>query len=165
MNRRVSTWLISRRDDEHRQHRAEAARRHHPPGVEHRVIQQNLHHRRHQRQGAAEDHADPEHQQTARDEIRALQQFTIEKRALAGRHGVNDQQVEAQCRDRRLDPDFGRVEPVPDLAAVEHQLQRADRDAQHCKAEHVELLAPHWAGLTDEDKYAERDQRPNGRLM
>ncbi len=33
-------------DDEHRQHRAEAARRHHPPGVEHRVIQQYLHHRR-----------------------------------------------------------------------------------------------------------------------
>jgi len=112
-----------RATNKHRQHRAKPARRHHPPGVEHRIVHQLLHHRRHQGQRAAEDHADPEHQEAAGDKIRALQQFTIDERALARRHRVDDQQVEAQCRDRRLDPDLGRVEPVPDLAAVEHQLQ------------------------------------------
>jgi hypothetical protein len=39
-------------------------------------------------------------------------------------------QVEAEPSDGRLDPDFARVEPVLQLAAVEHQLQGADPQAQ-----------------------------------
>jgi len=33
---------------------------------------------------------------------------------------------EPEPGDRRLDPDFARIEPILQLAAVEHQLQRAD---------------------------------------
>jgi hypothetical protein len=80
-------------DDEHRQHRAEAARRHHPTGVEYGIVQQYLHNRRHQRQSAGEDHPDPEHQQAAGDKIRALQQLATEKRALPGGYGMDDQQI------------------------------------------------------------------------
>jgi hypothetical protein len=36
---------------------------------------------------------------------------------------MDGQQVEAQPGDGRLDPDLGRVEPVLELPAVEHQLQ------------------------------------------
>ncbi len=71
---------------------------------------------------------------------------------------MDREQVEAQTRDRCLDPDLGRVEPVLQLPAVEHQLQCADAEAQHRKAEAVERLAPHSAGLADEDEDAERAQ-------
>ena len=50
-------------------------------------------------------------------------------------------QIERGYGDNRLDEDFARAEPVQQLAAVEHQLQRADRDAQSAKAEPIELRA------------------------
>ena len=54
------------------------------------------------------------------------------------REGVDDEQVEGERRQHRLDHDLGRGEPVELLAAVEHHLQRADGDAQHGEAEPVE---------------------------
>jgi len=71
---------------------------------------------------------------------------------------MDSQLVEAQSRDRRLDPNLGRMKPVFELAPVEHQLQRPDAEAQHREPEKVERVAPHRAGVAYEDEDAERAQ-------
>src|SRR5258708_19798107 len=74
---------------------------------------------------------------------------------------MDDQQIEGDARDHRLDPDLGRVKPVLQLASVEHQLQSADADAQRGKAEEVERLAVAGASLAQKDQDAERRDQPD----
>jgi hypothetical protein len=98
------------------------------------------------------------HQQGPCHKISALQQVTVEKRALVRGYRVHGEKIEAEPGERCLDPGLVRIEPVFQLAPVEHQLQRADPQAQGQEADEVEWLATHVAGLTDEDQDAERAQ-------
>ena len=50
------------------------------------------------------------------------------------------------------------MEPVFQLAAVEHQLQRADPQAQRQEPDEIERLAMHVTGLADENQGAQRAQ-------
>jgi hypothetical protein len=72
---------------------------------------------------------------------------------------VHAEQVEAEPRNRRFDPDLARIEPVLQLAAVEQQLQGADPQAQREKSDDVERLAMDAAAVTDEDEEAKRTQQ------
>ena len=87
----------------------------------------------------------------------------MEERMLGGR-GMDGEDPEAQRRQRRLDPDLERVEPVLELAAVEHHLQRADAEAQHGEAEEVERPVAVALGLLDRRRRcrARRACRPAG---
>ena len=75
-----------------------------------------------------------------------FEQVAIDERAVAGGRGMDREEIEAERGDRRLDPDLARMEPVLQLAAVEHQLHRADRQAQREEAERVERLAMRRSG-------------------
>src|SRR6516165_3041161 len=74
---------------------------------------------------------------------------------------MNDKEVEAEPGDRRRDPDLGRAEPILELAAIEHQLQGANRQTQRGEAEEVEWLAVGAPRLADKDQDAERRSRPH----
>jgi hypothetical protein len=89
--------------------------------------------------------------QRAGDAIGVLQQRAVEERALAGGRGVDDEEIEAQRGDDRLDPDLGRAEPVLQFAAVEQHLHRADRQAQRREAEPIEAFALRRPRVVDKD--------------
>src|SRR5216683_387803 len=74
---------------------------------------------------------------------------------------MDDEQVEGDGGNRRLDPDLAGMEPVRQLAAIEQQLQRADADAEAGKAEKVEQLAMGRPSVVDEDEDAERGDDPD----
>jgi hypothetical protein len=86
--------------------------------------------------------------ETGSHEIGALQQVAIEKRALLGGYRVHGKKIETEPGDRRLDPDLARTEPVLQLAAVEHQLQRPDPQAQRQEPDEIERFVMDVAGLT-----------------
>jgi hypothetical protein len=69
---------------------------------------------------------------------------------------MDQEEVEGDAGNRRRYPDFGRVEPVFQLAAVKHQLQGADRHAQSGEAEQIEGFAAGAEGVADEDGDAQR---------
>src|SRR4051812_34249255 len=71
------------------------------------------------------------------------------------------EQVKPEPGNRRLDPDLARIEPVFQLAAVEHQLQRADPETENEKADEIERLTTHVPGISDEYQDAERAQQAN----
>ena len=93
-------------DEEHRDHRADAARRRHQPGRHHRIVHQILQHRRQQGHGPVERDADQEHQDRADDAIGVLQQLAVEERAVGGGRGVDDEQVEGERRRSSPRPRF-----------------------------------------------------------
>jgi hypothetical protein len=57
-------------------------------------------------------------------------QLAVKKRAPLGGGRMHSKQVEPEPGNRRFDPDLARIEPVLQLAAVEHQLKRADPEAE-----------------------------------
>jgi hypothetical protein len=71
---------------------------------------------------------------------------------------VHREKIEAEPGDRRLDPDFARMEPVLQLAAIEHQLQRADPQAQRQEPNEIERLAMHVAGPANKNQNTQRAQ-------
>src|SRR6266436_2452591 len=77
---------------------------------------------------------------------------------------MDDEEVEAERGDRRLDPDLGRAEPILELAAVEQHLQSADRQAQSGEAEEVECLAAAVTRLVHEDQDANRGENPDRQI-
>src|SRR5438270_13983799 len=68
---------------------------------------------------------------------------------------MDDEQIEEDTREEGLDPNLGRVEPILELAAVEHHLQCTDSDAQGHKTEEIEGLAMSMARLANKDQDAE----------
>src|SRR5260370_30947873 len=74
---------------------------------------------------------------------------------------MDDEQVEGNRGNRRIDQDLDGMEPVRDLASVEHQLQGADADAEAPEAEEVEQLALRRPPVVDEDEDAERGDDPD----
>ena len=71
------------------------------------------------------------------EKLRSSEDARVHEWPLGG-EGVGQEQVEGEAGDGGLGDDLGRAEPVQLLAAVEHQLQRADRDAERDEAEPVE---------------------------
>jgi hypothetical protein len=71
---------------------------------------------------------------------------------------VHGKQVEAEPGDRRLDPDFARMEPILQLAPVEHQLQGADPQAQRQEPDEIERFPMHVAGLANKYQVAQDAQ-------
>ncbi len=65
---------------------------------------------------------------------------------LGGEH-MDDEQVEAESRQHRLDDDLARGEPVLVLAAIQHHLERADAERQHAEAGPVEAQLGIGAGF------------------
>src|SRR5262249_16032277 len=55
-----------------------------------------------------------------------------------GREHVDDEQIKPEHRQDQLGDDFGRAEPVELVAAVEHELERAEAEADHGEAGPVE---------------------------
>ena len=51
---------------------------------------------------------------------------------------MHHEKIEAEPREHRLDHDLARAEPILLLAAVEHELQAADAEAEHEEAGPVE---------------------------
>src|SRR5262249_32841394 len=78
------------------------------------------------------------------------------ERALVGSDRVDGKQIETEPGDCRLDPDFPRMKLVFELAAVEHQLQGANPQAQGQEPEEIEWFAMQVAGLADKDQNAQR---------
>ena len=127
-------------DRHHRQHRREPARRQHQPGFPCRVAHELLQEYRHQQAGAVEHrtHRDNQHQPDA--ENLYLEDPQIEDRVGDAQFvdGENDQRGRAE----QAGPHHpGRGEPVGALAAVEHDLHRAQPHHQAGDAHVVDLAA------------------------
>src|SRR3546814_2929778 len=74
-------------------------------------------------------------------EVAVLEQPRLDEGPV-GREHVRQEHVEKQAGRHRLDHDLGRREPVLGLAAVEHQLQGADGEAEQGEPEEVERAVP-----------------------
>ena len=66
------------------------------------------------------------------DEVPVLENLARNERLLRREH-VDDEEIEPDARDDRFDDDLARAEPVLVGAAVEHELQRAEADAEQAK--------------------------------
>jgi hypothetical protein len=110
-------------DDEHRQHRAETARREHITRHQNRIT----------------EHVDArdEHKNHAGAEIAVFEHGRFDERPRL-HVDVHDEHVKADDRDQTLDDDFGRLEPQLRIAAIEHQLQRTDGETEVSKSGNVE---------------------------
>ncbi len=144
-------------DQEHRDHGAKAARRQDVAGGDHRVAQQALQEGRQEGQGRQEDDADDEDEQQAGHQVAVAEQIRVEERPVCGQ-GVDHEQIEAETHHDRLEHDLARREPVERLAAIQHQLQGADREAEQAKAEPVERPPAIAQGLRHEGEDAEQRQ-------
>jgi hypothetical protein len=63
---------------------------------------------------------------------------------------MDDEEISRDRGDRRLGPDLGRAEPILKFTPVEHQLQRADSNAQRGESEEIEHLAMRVPRFADE---------------
>ena len=122
-------------------HGAEAARPQDEARRDHRIAHQRLQVGRHQRQRGEIGDADHEDEDHPDEKLRSRKSGGLHEGILR-REGVDEEEVEGRRRDGRLDEDLGRGEPVELLAAVEHELQGADGDAERAEAEPVEARAP-----------------------
>src|SRR5438270_5444312 len=74
---------------------------------------------------------------------------------------MDHEQVKREPRDCRLNPDFGRAEPILELAAVQEHLQRADRQAQRGETEKIKGFAAAVSRLADEYQNPDCGEDPN----
>ena len=119
------------------------------PGGDDRIVHELLQIRRLQRHRGVIGEADDGDEQHAGREIAVAEQRRPHER-LFGREGVDQEQIERRGGDDRLDDDLAGTEPVLLLAAVEHDLQRAEREAQSAEAEPIELRIGVARGLRQE---------------
>ena len=87
-------------DHDHGDHRADAARRQHQAGGDHRIAHQVLQERRQQRQRRQQDDADDEDEQQADDEVAVLEQRGSRKGRSAVSH-LHEEEIEAEAGERR----------------------------------------------------------------
>lgn len=71
----------------------------------------------------------------------------------------------ARQRDRGLDPDLLRVEPVPTGAAIEHRLEAQDEGDQPAEADEVEGPGPPSRVVGHELQHPSVARIPIGRLI
>ena len=124
-------------DDDHGDQCADATCSQQIAGREDRIADDVLHEGRHKRHGAEQNDADDDHEQAAGDEIPIAEQLEANEWRLRGER-MSEEEIEGGRRDHRFDHDLVRVEPAKLLAAIKHQLQRADRDREREEAEPVE---------------------------
>ena len=101
------------------------ARRQQQSGQQRGVAEPLLRHHRDDHVGRIEDRADPRHHHHADAEIAVLQAAQIDHRLLDHQqpgHAADD----PHRRQQREKLDAGRIEPVAVLAAIQHDLQRAE---------------------------------------
>ena len=84
----------------------------------------------------------------------------VEERAVGRGRGMDHEQVKGEPRNRCLDPDFGRAEPIFELAPVQEHLQGADRQAQGGETEEVKRFAAAVPRLADEYQNADCGENP-----
>src|SRR5215469_15860359 len=77
---------------------------------------------------------------------------------------MDNEQIKADTRNNRRDPNLGGIEPVFEWAAIKHHLQRPDGDAQCYKTEKVEGFAMGMTGITDKNQDAEAGDQPDGQV-
>src|SRR5215469_9472769 len=77
---------------------------------------------------------------------------------------MDNEQIKADTRNNRRDPNLGGIEPVFEWAAIKHHLQRPDGDAQCYKTEKVEGFAMGVTGITDKNQDAEAGDQPDGQV-
>ena len=122
-------------EDDHREHRAEAARRHHQPRLRRRVAEGLLQKDRIQDRGAVEREGQEDYQHHRQREVHVLEDRQIDDRVL-GVQLVIDQHRQRDERGGRAVDDPRAGEPVGALAAIEHDFAEPERDeqAQRCRA-------------------------------
>ena len=69
---------------------------------------------------------------------------------------MDEEKIKGGTRDNRFDDDLAGAEPILDFTAVEHELQRAHREAQRTEPEPVKLTAGVSLGIGQEDHHAEQ---------
>jgi hypothetical protein len=112
-----------------------------------------------------EHEAHDENEQKTRDEVAILQQVIVEKGSVCGRQSrVCDEVCARHDEADHLDPGLGGGEPIILLAAIEQQLQRADRHAQGGEPEHVEALGARPRHRTDVPPHAVAGQQADGHV-
>ena len=77
---------------------------------------------------------------------------------------VGEEEVEGRGGHDRRQDDLVGIEPAQLLAAVEHELQGADADAERCKPEPVERQAAIALGLVHEGQQPERGGDAEGKV-
>ena len=127
-------------DQQDRADRADPARRHDQPGGQHRIVELALQHLWRQRHRSVIDQHDQRHDRVRQNEGAVPEQADIEERPPR-RRAVDDEHIEAEQHQPRLDHDLGRLQPAFLLAAIERELQRGDGEAEHAEAEPVQLAA------------------------
>ncbi|PAV70526.1 hypothetical protein WR25_16387 [Diploscapter pachys] len=150
-------------DDDHRDQRADAARRGDEPGQHHRIAHQCFQHRRQQRQHAEQHGAEEEAEDRSGQEVAILEHADVDERA-AGSQCVDDEQIAEEHAQRRLQADFGRAEPVLGLTAIEHQLDRTNRQRQHREAEQVEPRSGSILGFGQKRGQAGKGERADRQI-
>jgi hypothetical protein len=83
---------------------------------------------------------------------------------FVGGKGVHEEQVERSAGDDRFDDDFAGAKPIEFLTTIQGNLQGADRDAQYCEAEPVQLLDLITGCLGQESHHAHDCQQTDGHV-
>ena len=153
-------------DDDHRDHRADAARRHDQAGGDHRIAEQVLQHRRQQRQAGQQHDADDEDEDQRRStKLRSRNMREVDERMLR-RQRMDDEHPRARDRQAELDPDLGRVEPVElrRRGRASSAARRSPSDSMAKPKKSKRALARRLA-RAGRRQHAEKARMPTGRLM
>ena len=145
----------SRQD--HRPHQRDAAWNCHVACGVRRVIQQFVQHRRRQSNRRQQHEAEREIHDGGKNEIAIPEQRLVEEMSFGGQD-VHDKQVETGHRGSRFCPDFGGVEPLQALAAVQQHLQ-PDRAERECRqAEEIEGRVLPGPRLRKQQRHGQEDE-------
>ena len=125
----------------HADQRADPARHQRPSGIDHRIAEQALQHRRQQGHRRKHHHAQRNHEEHRDHEVAVGKQRVVEQRLPGGGGKVNRAHPHGADQSRSINPDFNRIEPVEMVTAIQHELQRGNRNCDHGKAEHIEAAA------------------------
>ena len=67
---------------------------------------------------------------------------------------MDHEKIESEAAKHGVNDDFRRAEPIFEFAAVKHELQRADAEAQHRKPNEVEMTLQIQSGVLQENPLA-----------
>ena len=123
--------------DQHREQRADAARRRQEAGLEHGIAIQILQQRRQKCEPSEQQHAGHRHEDDAHREVAVGEDGALEQRSFGSEH-VDQEHPSGADREPGFDDDFPAREPVLLLAAVEAHLQGGKSDREQRETEHVE---------------------------
>jgi hypothetical protein len=147
--------------EQHRNQRADAARSGEETRLQHRIAVERLEQRRQQREAGEQQHAGHRHEEQSGREIAVGEHRRSNKGAW--RSPCARRTSSGADRDAKLDDRFPACEPVVLLAAVEEQLQRAERDREQREAEQSNLRS--WVSVLGMKRSISKAQMtPTGRL-